>query len=327
MKGVRSALPPSPVLFALATAFGLGISLGYFLWWTPPAAPAAAVLAIETLQPEPRIESQMAFERSEPAYQRLLHAADALSTVGDYAGAIELIIEADLFAEGRVALQRVSSQLDTTTENFVRTLLENGQSSRIDELYQRLTLTMPERGVFFLKLAEHRVAQGNAERALGILAQIENHGQYGQRARELIFEITRAGKTPDDLAVLPLTRAGDQFLIRAILDSEQTLTLLIDTGASITVISPAILKRVGYRFDRGTARFSTANGVVEAPLVLINTLSLGDVVLEDLMVGALPVDASGNAIDGLLGMNFLREFEFSLDQDSAVLRLQSRRSR
>ncbi|MFT7221474.1 MAG: clan AA aspartic protease (TIGR02281 family) [Candidatus Azotimanducaceae bacterium] len=308
-------------------AFGLGVLSGHFLWWTPPVPTAPVVSAIETFQPESQVEGPIAIKQSEPAYQRLLRAADAMSKAGDNAGAIELIIEADLIAEGRVAVQRVSSQLDTTIESFVRALRENGQSSGIDELYQRLTLTMPERGIFYLKLAEHRVAQGNAERALGVLAQIENHRLYGQRARELIIEITREGKIPTDLAVLPLTRAGDQFLIRAILDGDQALTLLIDTGASITVISPAILTRVGYGFDRGTANFSTANGVVEAPLVLINKLSLGDVVLEDLMVGAIPLDASGHSFDGLLGMNFLREFEFSLDQDSAVLRLQSRRSR
>jgi hypothetical protein len=54
-----------------------------------------------------------------------------------------------------------------------------------------------------------------------------------------------------------------------------------------------------------------------------DTLSLGTATTSAITFGALPL-AMFNEIDGLLGMNFLRHYDFRIDQDRAVLELNLR---
>ena len=101
------------------------------------------------------------------------------------------------------------------------------------------------------------------------------------------------------------------------IDDTRMIRLLVDTGASMTTVSPGILRALGYRVNGKEAVFNTANGQVRASVVTLESLSLGAGRVVSLDVGALAL--SGTPVDGLLGMNFLREFEFSLDQVDSKL--------
>ena len=72
-------------------------------------------------------------------------------------------------------------------------------------------------------------------------------------------------------------------------------------------------------------RFSTANGEVDAPLVGIQSLTVGGQVVSPITVGGIALSRHAAPVDGLLGMNFLQNFEFSLDQQRSVLELKHRR--
>ena len=76
--------------------------------------------------------------------------------------------------------------------------------AEIDTLNESLTLAMPERAEFYLRLAEHRMVMGNNQGALPVLAQIANHHQWGEHARELIVAIT-APELAMPLADVPLS--------------------------------------------------------------------------------------------------------------------------
>ena len=82
-----------------------------------------------------------------------------------------------------------------------------------------------------------------------------------------------------------------------------------------------MLKRRGLaaRATGRTGLFTTANGRVSAPIYRLDSVSIGDWQVSDLDVGVLELGDSG--IDGLLGMNFLRHFQFFIDQHEALLRL------
>ena len=69
----------------------------------------------------------------------------------------------------------------------------------------------------------------------------------------------------------------------------------------------------------------TANGEVDAPLIRIQSLTVGGQVVSPITVGAISFSRSAASFDGLLGMNFLQKFEFSLDQQRSVLELHFRR--
>ncbi len=316
----------------------MGIGLGFTLWWSPGSSEPF-------LDGQPTVvESGMTFE-AEPspelsALARLLQEIEGQTAQPDTPFSpdtslldtfvLDKLMTADTLAVTPAESLRVSALLGRLVIAEVERLNELGRLDEIDALYEQLTLRMPERAEYFLLLAEHRIRMNNGELALPVLAQVENHHQFGGQARALMDEITSpALELP--LAVIPLRRSGDQFLARARLDAEAEAILLLDTGASTTIVSPEILRALGYGLRGPLATFLTAGGPVQAPLVKINSLALDGVAMGPVTVGALGLSRSSTSdrrgrVDGLLGMDFLSAFEFSLDQDASELRLEARRS-
>jgi clan AA aspartic protease (TIGR02281 family) len=105
----------------------------------------------------------------------------------------------------------------------------------------------------------------------------------------------------------------------------RSLQLLIDTGASLTILTPAVLEQRGIRY-RDTGKrglFNTANGTVEAPIYKLDTLAVGDWQVRNIEIGVMDLGV-GTDVDGLLGMNFLHHFQFFIDQNEALLRLSTK---
>ena len=215
-------------------------------------------------------------------------------------------------------------QLREISDTYEKSLLAVENYDLLDEFYERITFAMPEQAHFFLKLGLLRIRLGNYDAALAPLSQIENHPQFGEKARELIAQ-TEVDELLESLEVLPLKSNGNQFVVEAVIDESRLVNLLIDTGAAMTVLDEGLLQALGYNLNgQRQELFSTANGVVEAPVISIQQLALGDASVGPLSVGALTLSMPGN-IDGLLGMNFLRHYDFHIDQDSRELYLNSER--
>lgn len=119
---------------------------------------------------------------------------------------------------------------------------------------------------------------------------------------------------------IALSRIGSQFIVPTRVGRSR-FELLIDTGASTTVLSENAFARV-----RGRKRFigeylvNTAGGQVSAPIYQLSHLAIAEFSITDAAVVVLPMQGFEQA-DGLLGMNFLSQFTFSLDQQNAVLYL------
>ena len=139
---------------------------------------------------------------------------------------------------------------------------------------------------------------------------------------ETVVHDTDAAALATDVADIPLTRSGQHFLVDASPGDSGSLRLLIDTGASLTIVTPGALQQQGVRYrDTGSSLvFITANGQVRAPIYFIEALSVGDWYVNQLEIGVLELNAQGN-MDGLLGMNYLKHFRFYIDQNESVLRL------
>lgn len=243
---------------------------------------------------------------------------------GEYESALVLMERADLLSSTQGEQDRFSALLLDITDAYAKELLAVENFAKVDELYERITFAMPEQGTFFLKLGLLRIRMGNYDAALAPLSQIENHMLYGEEARELISQ-TEVEELLGSLEVLPLKSNGNQFVVEAIIDRRYRVNLLIDTGAAMTVVDASVLQSMGYNLN-GTQQglFSTANGVVEAPVVSIEQLALGSASTGPLAVGALSLSMP-DGIDGLLGMNFLRHYDFRIDQNNNRLHLDSER--
>jgi clan AA aspartic protease (TIGR02281 family) len=180
-------------------------------------------------------------------------------------------------------------------------------------------------------LATAQLALEDRVSAYHTLQLVAQDPDVGARARAMLAELSvafadmQASGTPDagsEIAGIPLMRSGNHFIVGARPAGGRSIQLLIDTGASLTILTPQVLARHGIRYrDTGrTGVFSTANGRVSAPVYQLDSLAVGDWQVGPLDVGVL--DLGGRSgVDGLLGMNFLSHFRFFIDQNEASLRL------
>lgn len=92
-------------------------------------------------------------------------------------------------------------------------------------------------------------------------------------------------------------------------------TLILDTGASITLINREIAERLNIdleRADRGRIQV-VGGGVVDAWRVRLDRLTAGPHTKTGIDVAVIADNGGGFTFDGLLGMNFLRSFKYQID--------------
>ena len=122
-----------------------------------------------------------------------------------------------------------------------------------------------------------------------------------------------------------LVSRGNQYLTNLEIEDD-TVTLLIDTGASITTLSQEAFQALSskHTFDlMGQRIFSTANGIAKGNIYRVERLELGKFTLNDAQIAVLdfPMQAG---VEGLLGMNVLAHFRFHIDQEKQLLYLMRR---
>ena len=118
-----------------------------------------------------------------------------------------------------------------------------------------------------------------------------------------------------------LNRQGNLLLLRAAIGgadgSVVVLRLLLDTGASFTVLPVEVLEAIGSETHRPLrrVRIVAANGVIVAPVVAVPWFHCLGQRVEGFLVAAHTLP-SGTFVDGLLGMDFLSrcEAEISIGQ-------------
>jgi aspartyl protease family protein len=137
------------------------------------------------------------------------------------------------------------------------------------------------------------------------LIRREGHAALSQPASEHTLQLLQAG------------RRG--LFIRGEVNGSPGL-FMIDTAASHTVLSPAVAERAGIdpNVGSGSARVITANGSTRLPLVVVRTLAVGEHQAHNLTVVVQVLDPS-LGIDGLLGLDFLSQFNFSLSSRTLIL--------
>lgn len=268
--------------------------------------------------PSPKMVSERPseFQRSLQQFRRLLDSER-------YEQAFESLLDISYFPVGPVEQDEFHRQLAEFVDTYTRALIAINHFEEVDAFYERLTLSLPQYAEYQLQLGKLRVQMGNGDTALSPLAQISNHELYGAEARQLINQIEQNVAADIFFERLPLSGGEGQFIVEAMIDGHYRVKLLVDTGAAMTAIDAGVLQMAGYSLDAERQYFVTANGVVSAPVVTVGTMSLGLAELSQLSVGALPLSMPGDVV-GLLGMNFLRHYEFRIDQDNRLLILDKR---
>jgi len=125
--------------------------------------------------------------------------------------------------------------------------------------------------------------------------------------------------------IVGYTAEGNQVIVSALINDIALTRLVVDTGASIVVISKEVADRLGISSEDGEAEeieIIMANGTsVNARPVVLKSIKIGDAEVENVQAAILESSVVGGA-DGLLGMSFLSNFIISVDTSSNKLILE-----
>jgi clan AA aspartic protease (TIGR02281 family) len=126
----------------------------------------------------------------------------------------------------------------------------------------------------------------------------------------------------DEGITIPVEMNGAIIVVPVLLNRSMKTYMIMDTGASLTVISPRAAKKLGLKLGPRVSLI-TANGTTSAPLARLGSLKVGkaeahgvDVTVQDF--------SPDPRIEGLLGLNFLSRFHVSIDSKRQRLTLTPR---
>ena len=104
--------------------------------------------------------------------------------------------------------------------------------------------------------------------------------------------------------------------------SRAFLDLALDTGASSTVISEKIAQEIGYDLSRVSKQttFSDASQTHLVSEVTLKSLSLATARVENIKVLCYTMREE-HGIDGVIGLNFIRQFKIVMDFETGILTL------
>ena len=113
---------------------------------------------------------------------------------------------------------------------------------------------------------------------------------------------------------------GSRILVSVKINGSGPVTLVLDTGADRTLISPAALSQLGVSTQgayRGVLQGVT--GATNAEAVWVASIEVGEAKAGPLLV--IAHDAGLSGADGLLGRDFLANFSVTIDSKQRVVTL------
>jgi clan AA aspartic protease (TIGR02281 family) len=125
--------------------------------------------------------------------------------------------------------------------------------------------------------------------------------------------------------VVKLTRRGNSLTTNVLLNRKARVDLIVDTGATDTVISSSLAKKIGISVKKGRdVLCQVADGRnVMGKQINIKEVRVGGAKIYNVQAVVLDSGEMGNS-PGLLGMSFLNNFVFKVDTEKELLVLQKR---
>ena len=125
--------------------------------------------------------------------------------------------------------------------------------------------------------------------------------------------------SPKGLTKIPFT-PGSPVLVSVKINGAGSITLILDTGADRTLVAPSALSRLGISTEnalRGVIRGVTGASYAEA--VWVNSVEVEEARVGPLLIIVHEADLKG--ADGLLGRDFLANFNVTIDSKEQVVTL------
>src|SRR5262245_32787367 len=117
---------------------------------------------------------------------------------------------------------------------------------------------------------------------------------------------------------LRVQRGGAGMLVEALVNGVHRVPFLIDTGATDVLIPRSVARRIGLEVgpEARTKRYATANGMIEQPVVMLDSVDLGGAVARE-----VPASIGPELEFGLLGLSYFNRFDTHVDAAAGVVTL------
>lgn len=135
----------------------------------------------------------------------------------------------------------------------------------------------------------------------------------------------RPGASPDHVGRETMTPGGRlrPIIIEALLNRKVSVPLMLDTGATYTVLTRQTAYDLGITTLERLPKqsFLTPGGPIQSPVTTLKSIQVGTAEARDV---AVAIDAEGHLPMGLLGMTFMRHFKVTVDQLEGHVRFERR---
>lgn len=282
----------------------------------------------------------------EPLKQVYLAAADLFDDIELWQNAA-LIAELQKDWPGALAAMRKSTALESRPDKLEEKLLKLlkyashvrayqetlGDELGIRTLYLGLYNEHPNYPRFQLELAQSHLRLGDVAAAQPLLKVLQYDPDLGAIARQILVKhetqaaldapvvaALDADRRPSDILV-PLQRLGTGFGVASSIDG-RSVTMLLDTGASISALSKDLIERLGLPATGQIIRLTTANGVATARLFRAKNVRLGRMYVEEAVIAEIDLERNAR-FQGLLGTDLLNkadpDYSYLIDNTKGAL--------
>ncbi|WP_317932475.1 retroviral-like aspartic protease family protein [Halioxenophilus sp. WMMB6] len=186
----------------------------------------------------------------------------------------------------------------------------------LDELLWR----EPSYAPYQIAMINALIGQGDFDQAELRLAELEGDPTLSHEASSLRQALSRA-RSPARTQLL-LEADGNHLRVPVTFADGSRRLLLLDTGATLSVLSHSQLASLDDKTFLRQATLNTAAGPTQADIYRLTSVQLGPYQLAEVEFAVLPDEQL--PADGLLGMNVLNRFLFHIDPEQKLLELQPR---
>ncbi len=267
----------------------------------------------------------------------LLLLADFHQNKGNYLEVVNVYLLAKTYAYSPADELRVANRFNHFVEKIDSFYTTQKTWRPLLDLYSHISTSGLITPALQYQQAIAHLRSGEKFFAIEQLNQLLNDSEVGEAAEIALSNLSGTNNLPrttdtpdtntspgfDSATEIKLQKSGNQYLVKLANSRQDSVQLLIDTGASMTAMSRAsfdVLNANGDAVEQEQREFNTAAGVIIGTVFSVPELVLGPYPLIDTQIAVIDFDPQRN-IGGLLGMNILDQFQFQIDQENARLLL------
>lgn len=262
----------------------------------------------------------------------------------DWLTSYKALLKASQLENDGLKLTELLNSLAHAANLHTSSLIEQNDLDSALQVAESLYFSHPAFPKFQYNYAQALIALGRLNEARTVLASLKSEPNFANQSKELLSNIDRieevsqqdyissklresdtANVDAKDSSIrsinIPLNRYGTGFIANARINN-RSVSLLLDTGASITALNNQTIQKLGLTEIGQTITLNTANGQTQSELYRAKTINLNGVTMQNIVVANINMPENPNFV-GLLGTDILNSrnngFSFVLDTSKPAL--------